>query len=240
MRAVALSLLAGALLCSSALHAAPRRPMIDRPVPEVKFEAVALRDALDFFRDVTQLNLHVDWKALAEVGVTPETSVSTRVRDVTVRKALAVLLQDAAGAGVLTFYPDNGVLTITTKDAADRKLVTRVYPVDDLLLEVPDFGTAPQFSLDSDEGGGGGDAGGGGGTGGGGGGLFGGGNATASADAPAARTKQERADQLVQLLQNVIEPQVWQDNGGPASMRYFRGNLVVTAPRGVHEKLGGR
>jgi hypothetical protein len=36
-----------------------------------------------------------------------------------------------------------------------------------------------------------------------------------------------------------IQPDVWTLNGGTASVRYFNGSLVVSAPRSVHEALGG-
>jgi hypothetical protein len=32
---------------------------------------------------------------------------------------------------------------------------------------------------------------------------------------------------------------VWRQNGGPASIRFFNGTLIVTAPRSVHEAIGG-
>jgi len=52
-------------------------------------------------------------------------------------------------------------------------------------------------------------------------------------------TKTERADALVKMIREVIRPEIWRENGGEASIRYYNGNLVVTAPRSVHEALGG-
>lgn len=85
-------------------------------------------------------------------------------------------------------------------------------------------------------GGGGGMAGGGGGLGGGsggGGGTGGGGGGTGSNLGNA----EERAEELIELITEVIRPDVWQVNGGTATIRYFNGNLVVNAPRSVHELL---
>ena len=47
----------------------------------------------------------------------------------------------------------------------------------------------------------------------------------------------ERGRELVGLIRATIRPEIWAENGGPASVRYFRGTLVVTAPRSVHARL---
>ncbi len=52
-------------------------------------------------------------------------------------------------------------------------------------------------------------------------------------------TRAERAEELLSLIRETIYPDVWRDNGGTASIRMWRDNLVVTAPRNVHEAIGG-
>src|SRR5581483_31867 len=92
------------------------------------------------------------------------------LRGVSMRKALDLLLSEAGGGDQLTFDVDQGVIEITTRELADRRMVTRVYPVDDLIMVIPDFTDAPQFRLDASQNQSGGGGGGGGGAGGGGGG----------------------------------------------------------------------
>jgi hypothetical protein len=41
------------------------------------------------------------------------------------------------------------------------------------------------------------------------------------------------------MIRETIRPEIWRENGGTASIRYYNGHLVVTAPRSVHEALGG-
>ena len=36
-----------------------------------------------------------------------------------------------------------------------------------------------------------------------------------------------------------LQPDIWQINGGTATIRFFNGSLIVTAPRSVHEALDG-
>ena len=248
MRRVALALvaLAGLLACfvpaQSISAASGTRASMARRLPPVNFTGIALGDAIDFLRDVSGQNINVNWKALAEANVTPDTPINVRLRDVSLRKVLSTVLTEAGGGDTLTFYVEDNVIEITTRALADQKVYTKVYPVDDLLVDVPDFTDAPNFSLQQNSsqgggGGGGGKGGGGGGGGGGSGGLFG--NNQNQQREEKVKTKQERADELVALIIETIKPDVWRENGGTASIKYYNGNLIVSAPLTVHEMLGG-
>jgi hypothetical protein len=230
---------------------------LNRLLPEVKFQGSSLKDCFDFLRDVSGANIHVNWRALEAAGVTGDTPVNIRLREVPLRKVLNTLLNES-GVGLLTYYTSEGVIEVTTAELADKEMITRVYPVEDLIMEVPDFDNAPSFSLSdqsgsgggsgSGRGGGGGGGGrggrggggssGGGGGGGGGGGLFGGGGGGA-AQKEKTTTKTERAEALVTMVRETIRPEIWREAGGSASIKYYNGHLVVTAPRSVHEALGG-
>jgi hypothetical protein len=243
---------------------AARQPAqaLERRLPEVHFNNVALVDAIEFLRDTSGANIHVNWRALDEVGVDRDDTVNLRLRGVTLRKTLELILAEA-GTGLLTFHLDDGVIQITTREMADRHLFTRVYNVEDLLVEVPNFvppagmmgggamggggfGTGGGTRGGGGRTGGGFGGGGGGGFGGGatGGGAFGGGGGIggttgAGGMAMDARTKAERGQELVEMIIDTVNPEIWVENGGPASIRYWNGNLIVTAPRSVHEAIGG-
>lgn len=212
------------------------RPVLNRPIPELRLQGVSLIDALDFLRDTTGANIHVNWRALEEAGISKDAPVTTRLTNVPLRKALSyVLAEAAAGQSDLTWYVEGGVIEVTTRDLADRVMITRVYTVEDLLMEVPDF-VGPQFDLQNasqqaTSGGGGG--------GGGGQSLFGSNNGSAGGEQTRV-TKDERGEGLVQLITETVRPDIWRANGGPASIRHFRGMLIVTAPRSVHEAIAGR
>lgn len=239
------ALILGLVVCSAA-SAARVSAILNERLPELKFQGVTLGDAIDFLRDVSGANITVNWKALEGAGVTRDTAVNVHVTGVTLRKALDLLLQEAGGGDTLTFDVDQGVVEITTREIADRRMVTRVYPVEDLIMVIPDFTNAPQFSLDASQNQGmsGGGGGAGGGMGGQGGGatvtntLFQGNGQQNQQEAP-ARTKDERAQDLVQLIEDVVFTDVWKDHGGTATIRYYNGMLVVTAPRSVQEAIGG-
>jgi hypothetical protein len=238
--------LIGYLFPTSASAAAnPTRRALNQTLPELKFDGVSFADALDFLRDVSGANISVNWKAVNGIGVTADQTVNLRLRQVSLRKALALLLGEVGGGDTLTYDVDEGVIDITTRELADHRMITRVYPIEDLIMEIPDFTDAPQFSLDAaaNQGQGGGGGGGAGGSGGGGqvsvaNSLFANGaNQTTTSDP--GKSKTERAQDLIDLIENLISSDVWKENGGPASIRYFNGNLVVTAPRSVQEAIGG-
>ena len=196
-------------------------------MPETKLSNARLEDAIQFLQDTSGANIHVNWRALETVNVTRETPVTLRMSPMPLRKLLKYVLTEADSAGLATFYADDGVIEVTTRDLADRRLITKVYPVEDLLLTIPDFTDAPQFQL------GGNTA------------VSGGGGSAQSLISNATgqeqnqTTKEGRGSELVQLVMDTVQPEAWRENGGTATIRYFRGRLIVTAPRSVHEQLGG-
>jgi len=205
---------------------------LERTLPSLNFAGVALNDAIDFLRDVSGANIHVDWRALETAGVGKDTVVNVRLRSVSMRKVLSLLLNEAGGGSLLTYYASEGVIEITTREVADRQMFTRVYPIQDLIMDVPDF-VGPDFNIAQANTGGGRGGGGGGGQS-----IFGGSGASTSKDEH-NMTKEERAQQLIEVITSTIQPDIWAANGGTAAVRFFNGNLIVTAPRSVHEALGG-
>src|SRR3954470_3426777 len=177
---VLMLMLSGQAFSARSAANAQTRAQLDRVLPQINFTNVTLKDAIEFLRDVSGSNMHVNWKAIEAAGVTQDTQINIKLRQVTLRKVLGLLLTEASGGVGLTFYIDDGVIEITTTEIADNAMYTVVYPVQDLLVEPPPFIEPPQFDLSyaanrGGAGGGGGRGGGGGGGGRGGGGGGGGG-----------------------------------------------------------------
>ncbi len=203
------------------------RQLLNQRIARVNFEEVALNDAIEFIRDVAGVNLHVNWKALEAAGIGKDSPVTVKLRNISVRKALTAILTQASPDTPLSFYNDQGVLEITTRDLSDAQQVVRTYFVGDLVVDVPDF-AGPQLNMTASSKGNGG-----GGTGQG---IF---DTQNKSDRDKPATKAERANNLVTLITQVIRPDVWEANGGTAKISYFNGYLIVTAPRSVHEQIGG-
>lgn len=223
--------LSAAVWCGAAAPRDEATISLDRRIPEVKFDAVGLSDAIDFLRDIGGLNLRVDWKTLEAAGIDRSTPVTFYLRNVSLRKALDTVLREAGGGQKLAYEIEEGVVEVTTQEEADRILTTEVYDIRDLMFSPIDAGDPPEveFQLEAVERGGGG--------GGGGGGLFGGGQG-GGAGQRAETTPDQKGLEIVELITALIRPEVWQVNGGTATIRYFNGTLIVSAPRSVHELIG--
>jgi hypothetical protein len=226
-RTMALGLVLGILLTvgCTALGASPNaqaKMALGRTIPAISFTNVPLREAIDFLREISGVNVQVHWKALEQAGVTPDTMVNMRLRQVPLRKVLTLLLAEVAGGPTLAYYIDDGVIEVTTREMADGQMFTKVYSVQDLLAEPPEF-VVPDFMLGNE------------------GGANGNGNniLPAGANTP-NRDKNAKAKELVDMIKEIVQPNVWKDTrGGKASIQWFNGSLVVTASRSVHEEIGG-
>ena len=239
-RLIALSVVASIIALAPIASAQATRPSdspsanptagMARKLPELKLNGVPLADAIDFLRDVSGLNIHVNWRALELLNVTKQTPVNLQFRSVSAGVVLRTLVNEL-GQGTITYFIEDGVVEVTTTEIADSKVYTRVYPVDDLVMEIPNF-AGPTFNLQQQSNTA---------SGGGGGGsssqsLFGGSGQTVVEQ---TASKQQRGDALVKLITDTVRPDIWRENGGTATIRFFNGHLIVTAPRSVHESIGG-
>lgn len=205
----------------------PAKSALQKRLPELSLKDVALEEALAFFQNATQANWFINWHAIESAGVLRDTPVTVKLRFVPVHVALRTVLESAA-PGLLTFEVDQNVITVTTRKRSEEKMFIRIYPVQDLLVEIPDF-RGPSLNLTdrltdtrnqpSQVG------------------LFDP-NARNRDDDPIP-TRSYRAEQLIRLIQTTIRPDIWNVNGGKARITFLNGYLIVVAPKSVHEALGG-
>ena len=232
-------LLAGLLIAPYSFGASnvnsPAARALNGELSSVNLAGVSLADAIDYLRDISSANINVNWKLLDAAHITKDTPVNVRLRAISMRKALQLILEEAGGSTPLTYYIDQGVIEITTQEAADTKQVTRVYDVGDLVVDIPDF-VGPSMSLTQNSNSASGGSGSQGGTSGNG--LFS--NSGNQSNTDKGSTVTERGNDLVSIITSTIRPDVWQVNGGTATIRFFRNRLIVTAPRSVQEMIGGR
>ena len=112
---------------------------LDRRLPELNFSGQGLADVIDFLRDVSGSNIVVNWRALETVGITKDAPVTARMKDIRLSKALNTILADVSGGNVrLSYGVEGGVITISTYDELNS-IVTRVYDIRDMLVQIPDF-----------------------------------------------------------------------------------------------------
>lgn len=151
------------------------RAKLQQPMP-VDYADQALEEVVDDLSERMDVNITVVWNNLESVGIDRDEPVNLRfTREVRFGKVIDEILGQIGGGEIeLGYVVGDGVIKIATQDLLDQETYIDVYPIEDLLLSVPDF-EGPTISVSEEGGGGGGGGGGFGGGGGGGGGIGGGG-----------------------------------------------------------------
>lgn len=96
---------------------------------EVDFQDVPLDEAIDLLAERHGIEIEVNAAAVEEAGATIDSPANLAVRDISLRSALNLLLAPHG----LTWTIEHDLLTVTSREAADFALTTRVYPIGDLL-----------------------------------------------------------------------------------------------------------
>ncbi|MFI4875874.1 MAG: hypothetical protein ACIALR_11070 [Blastopirellula sp. JB062] len=144
---------------------------------KIAFIDTPLIEVVDYLKTLHGIEIQLNNRALEDVGLSTDVPVTRNLEGISLRSALRLLLKELE----LTYVVANEVLEITTPEDAETELVTKVYPVADLVMPIPSGGGGFGSGVGGGQGGGfgnqggGGFGGGGGGFGGGGGGFGGGG-----------------------------------------------------------------
>ena len=103
----------------------------------VEFFDTPLADAVDYLETLHGVNIEIDKTALDELAIGTDTVVADRtLSGISLKSALKLILGDLG----MTYVVEDGYLQITTPDKAAGKLVTKVYPVADLVLPIQTMG----------------------------------------------------------------------------------------------------
>ena len=117
-----------------------------------EFIETPLSDVVAYLQDLHKVQIQLDTKSLDGVGIGTDTPISRSLTGISLRSALRLLLKDLE----LTYVIQDEVLMITTPEVAEENLITKVYPVGDLVLPISSQAGANPFSLGGGLGGGGG------------------------------------------------------------------------------------
>lgn len=113
--------------------------ILDRRIPQLDFNRQGLGDTIDELRHMTGADILVDWRALEAVGITRNSPVTARLKNIRLSKAIHMILSDVTGGSTkLAYVATESSIRISTADEL-RVLVTKVYDIRDLLVAVPDF-----------------------------------------------------------------------------------------------------
>lgn len=108
---------------------------LDMPLKApLEFIETPLNQVTEVLSEDYDIPILFDTNALDAIASSPEVEVSINIRNVSLRSALDLMLRNA-GAEELTYIIDHEVLLITTQEQAEKQLETRVYRVDDLVVD---------------------------------------------------------------------------------------------------------
>ncbi len=231
----------------------------------VNFLDTPAREAIGYLK--TRLGINIIGRFSDDatgVGIDPDTPITIEVEDLYALDVLELVLEQCGGAESCSWQLRRGFLEVGTKDrlSTDGAKQVKVYNIDELLFEAPYHDNSPPSGIVAPYTGypygyggvyphtgryGGGYGGGGFGSGFGGP-YIGGGSGYGGSLSPGGTrrtiTLQEgramRAQEVVELIINAIEPNAWERNGGDwASIKYHDGALVVRAPDFIHRAING-
>jgi hypothetical protein len=202
----------------------------------IEFNETRLEDVMRYIADVTQADIEVMWQDdRNSIGLDKEMLISLKAQRMTalalVEKVLERATGDTSGMGGNTWQlSDSGTLQVGPKERLNAFKRVEIYNIQDLLLEVPNYTNVPEFDLQSvlqstGQGGGSSQS------------PF---RETGQQQGLGTRPYQERLQELIDLLTDLIEPEQWVDNGGNgASLHAFQGNLIINAPDYIHRQING-
>ncbi len=200
----------------------------------ISFRDNSLRDVIGFVQTVSNLDIDIDWPSLENIGITPDTTITLELKNITLRSVLDRVMSkigdDNNRAG---WEISDGILRIASEELLRKNVVTLVYDIRDLLLEVPDYSNAPEFDLQSvlqSSGSGGG----------------GGGGQSPFRDTQQnrnntnRRTLEERTTDLLDIVQQNVDPNGWVEAGGTTGrVQSLNGNLIITNTPKNHQTIDG-
>lgn len=198
-------------------------------LPAVSIEGIAMRDAFDWLQEMSGVKIIINWRSLEALGVNPQQPVSISGAGLTTEQVLKLLLLEIGPDIDMIIEETPWYVRVMTREEANSKAVVRVYGIGDLLQRIPNFEEAPKFDLaqitQATQGGGGQS-----------GSLF---TDSDQEEEEDKISKQERADQIADLIRQTVEPELWQKNGGlHGSIAVWRDMLVVRAPMYVQRQIG--
>jgi hypothetical protein len=240
------------LLASSAMaqmvQKAPRRAaraqvpltlqLLNQRIPEVRYDQADLEAVLNQLADLAQVQIQPRWDKLEGADVRRDTPITFTAKDLTFQQVMWLVMKAAAGSSDLTlaYRMSGNLLILSTEEDLGKDVITRVYDVADLLLQVanqplPTNETSTGLGQTSTSGGGSS--------------IFGNSQTQIQQQTqqtnPGEATPEMKA--LIELIQETIDPDTWADGrggpGAPGHIRAWRSQLIITNTILVHQKIAG-
>ena len=196
-----------------------------RGVP-AKFSDARLEDVLDFFAQVTNMNLDVDWESLADIGISRDDLVTLNLQPLPAQTVLERVLRKVSPDAFsrANWAVEDGVLVIASDDALRRNTFVVLYDIRDLLFQIRDFTDIPNLGLGQiTQGQGGGSN-----------------SGNFQPEDSTGPTEDDILQKIIDIIQANIDTDGWKDNGGDTGdVNDLNGNLIITNTMKNHQAIAG-
>ncbi len=187
---------------------------LDRIVDRVEFRDEPLEEAIAKLAEQTHTNITITRRELEGESVDVKMPIRLTLHGVPLRSVIDEIIRQANAfrppIAVVGYEASDGIIRITACNQLWRQPVTRMYDVSDLVLRRPPMVTTSTSGASGV--------------------LFG--NA-----APSPQIVGD-IDDLMRLIMNLVEPDVWRDDGGPQGAIYgFGTTLVITQTPPNHDRI---
>jgi len=214
----------------------PSTPRVaeNEPAFDISVVEARLSDVLTYLERISGVRLSPIWRANhVDDGLDPDALVTLEMRDAELVELIERLLEqtdphDARIPRRSTWQRlADGTIEVGPRTLLNRRTSTVIYDIAELAFDAPDFSAAPTIDLQqslqqaqSAQGGGGLPL------------------EEETGEAGLPTTPRERAEEIAALVREFVEPEQWAQAGGAgATMRLWRGKLVVRAPGYIHRQL---
>ncbi len=177
-----------------------------------------LKDVIRLIQDMAKIPVLLEVKKLEEAAINTETPVSFDVKGISLKSGLRLMLRDLG----LTYVVEDEVLQITTPEDAGSRLHIRVYDCRELLTMPGTKNVAPKAAGTSEAVPNG---------------VLGTVAGAVGGLAPAPQRRPMMQDNLVQVVTSSVDPDSWDDIGGPGNAIEYKGMLVVLQTSDCHAKV---
>lgn len=179
----------------------------------IDVEKIPAKIVIEQFEKDLDIDMNVYWATDTKKGLQEDALITLSLQNKPALVILERVLAQMTDNQSATWQLRHGVLDIGLKlPLATRTAQLESYYIRDLLFKVRNF-TAPELGTFDGDGDGG------------------------VEDDPSS--EEEEIEKIIDLIRTFVEPDLWEENGGPCSITNYKKTLLVNAPDFVHRQISG-
>ncbi len=182
----------------------------------MKLDRVPSKKVMGNFEKQLGVLLNIRWDEGGKTGLNPTIPITLTLKEQPALVVLERIIAQLDPDGNATWQLRHGALEVGLKKhlAASSRHRLETYYIKDLLFTIRNF-DAPEL------------------------GSFGGSGRDGNGSVDTPPSQQTEIDRIIDLIVRFVEPNLWEQNGGPCSITNYKKNLLVRAPDFVHRQIHG-